>query len=111
MPVALTAVPSQSSTRRRMYKTKRVKFGNGYTQSAPDGINDMQDEWTLVFENLTLTERNALVTALDSVEGWDYLTWQAPGDNTTKRWLVTDGWSESTTGNAWTITVNLEQTY
>ena len=113
MPAALPAnlVPSQASTRRRTYKTKRARFGNGYAQSAPDGINSVMDAWTLVFENLTTTERNQLVSILDSIQSWDYLTWQAPGDAGTKRWLLNDGWSESTTGNLWTISFDVEQTY
>lgn len=114
MPQALplTSAISQSSTRSRMYKTIRAEFGNGYALSAPDGINSVKDTWNVTYENLTESERDTVVAALDAVQAWDYLTWQAPGDATSKRWLVhPDGWSESTTGNLWTISFVLEQTY
>jgi len=95
-----------------MYKTKTAKFGNGYSQSAPDGINDVYDVWNITFESLSLTDRNTLVAALDAVKAWDYLTWQALGDSASKRWKVTpEGWSESTNGTTWTLSFVLEQTY
>ena len=114
MPAALplTSLISQSSTRRRTYKTLRAQFGNGYAQTAPDGINNVMDVWEVTYENLTQSERDSLITVLDTVQGWDVLTWQAPGDATTKKWRVTpDGWSESTTGTLWTVSFSLEQTY
>ena len=114
MPQALplTTAISQSSTRKRNYRTIRAQFGNGYAQTAPDGINSVMDTWEVTYENLTDAERSTLVTALDTVQGWDYFTWTAPGDATSKKWKVAgDGWSESTTGNHWTVSFTLEQTY
>lgn len=114
MPQAmpLTSAISQSSTRKRTYKTLTAEFGNGYSQTAPDGINNVRDEWNLSYENLTDAERTTVVAALDAVQTWDYLTWQAPGDAASKRWKVTpEGWSERTTGTHWTISFVVKQVY
>lgn len=108
----LTEYISQQSTRKRQYRTLRASFNNGYEQTAPDGINNVRDIWTVVYSNLTLTDRNSVVSALDTVKGWDYLTWQAPGDDASKKWKVTpDGWSETNNGATWSITFTVEQVY
>ena len=114
MPAALpyTTKIAQSSSRKRKYSVRKAAFGNGYSQAAPDGINYIKDVWNVTFEMLTQAERDAFVVTLDSLGSWDYFTWQSFGDSASKRWLVSeDGWSESTTGLYFTITMTLEQTY
>ena len=115
MPQALPLLTSisQSSARRRMYRTLTSQFGDGYAQHTPDGINNIVDEWSLVYENLTNAERTTLVTALDAVKSSDYFTWTAPGDTSQKRFKVTqDGWSESPrSGDLWTISFTLKQSF
>lgn len=113
MPQALplTNMISQESTRTRRYKTKKAEFGNGYAQTAPDGINNAKDSWNVVYPNLTSAERTTLLAALDAVQSWDYLTWTAPGDGSSKKWKLAEGWSESTNGSHYTITFTLEQWY
>lgn len=115
MPLALPLQSSisQASTRKRTYRTITAQFGDGYQQSAPDGINNVVDEWNLVYENLDNSERNTLITALDSVKSSDYFTWTAPGDATQKKFKVTqDGWSEAAlSGDLWTISFVLKQVF
>jgi len=113
MPTALplTTLIDQGSSRKRQYRTLRAEFGNGYEQTAPDGINAVRDEWSISYSNLTGAERTTLVTALDTVQGWDVLTWTAPGDVTQKKWKVSEGWSESTNGLHYTVSFTLRQCY
>lgn len=113
MPYALpyTTKITTDSSRKRTYKVRRASFGNGYSQSAPDGINYVKDSWAISFDLLASTERAALVNILDSIGTWDYFTWQAPGDAASKRWLVTGDWSESLSGLYYKISFNAEQTY
>jgi phage-related protein len=114
MPSALplTTFISPESARKRSFKTKRAEFGNGYAQSAPDGINNVKDVWNITYELLTDTNRGTLTSVLNTVQTWDYLTWTAPGDSTSKRWLMTsDGYTEKTSGVYWTVSFTLEQTY
>jgi len=114
MPQALplTNMIGQSSTRTRKYKTLSAEFANGYSQTAPDGINATQDSWAIKYENLSSSERGAVMAVLDAVGSWDYLTWQAPGDASVKKWKVSmDGWTESTTGALWSMSFTLKQVY
>jgi phage-related protein len=114
MPTSLplTTKISQDSSRKRTYRSLSAKFGNGYGQDAPDGINDVVDTWNVTYELLSQSDRDTLVSVLDTVKSWDYLTWTAPGDASEKKWKVTkDGWSEHTTGLYYTISFTLEQSY
>lgn len=109
----LTNFISQSSARKRTYKTLTVQFGDGYQQDAPNGINNIIDEWSIVYDNLSTTDRATLVSFLDSVGAWTSFTWQALGDSTTKNWKVTkDGWSETVkAGSVYSISFSIKQIY
>ena len=114
MPVALplTNLIDQSASMKRSFRVKKAEFGNGYEQVAPDGINPARDEWSIPYVNLTSGERDTVLAALNAVQGWDYLTWLAPGDIDAKKWRMTEqGYSMSSDGNLWTINVNLRQIY
>lgn len=114
MPVAmpLTSFLDQSSSMKRSFRVKKVEFGNGYEQVAPDGINSVHDEWQVAYPNLTVGERDTVLTALNTVQGWDYLTWTAPGDIEQKKWRITDsGYSMQTNGDLWSISLTVKQIY
>lgn len=114
MPQALPLTDriDQASARQRTYRVLSAQRGDGYSQEAPDGINNRVDNWQISYSNLTASERNTLVTALDAVGGWDYLTWTANGDSTEKKWKVTaDGWSEQTNGLHYNVSFTLRQVF
>ncbi len=113
MPTALplTTRIDQSSARERTYRTLTAKFGNGYGQSIPDGINNVVDTWSVSYSDLTQTERDLVMVALDAVRGWDYLTWQAPGDASSKKWKLVSSVKEKTTGHLFNVSFTLEQTF
>lgn len=73
---------SQGAMKRVKQRVLTARFGDGYFQSAPDGINSIYEEWDIAWEYLTSTERDTVVTALLSVAATDYLTWTAPGNST-----------------------------
>src|SRR5688572_3201304 len=115
MPQALplTTQISQGSTRTRKNRVLTAQFGDGYSQEAPDGINTLVDEWSIRYDNLNLTDRNTLWTALDAVGAWDYFTWTAPGDGSSKKWKVTkEGISEQpVSGDTYSIAFTLKQVF
>ncbi len=115
MPLALplTTRISQGSTRTRTNRVLSAQFGDGYSQEAPDGINNLVDTWSITFDNLNASERATLWTALDTVGSWDYFTWTAPGDVVSKRWKVTaDGVTETPmSGDLYSISFTLKQVF
>ncbi len=90
MPTAmpLTTHISQGSQRRVKQRTLQARFGDGYFQSAPDGINSIYEEWDVTWENLTVSERDTVITALLTVGATDYLTWTPPNDSAPKKYQI-----------------------
>jgi phage-related protein len=50
MAETLTYQPSYQVTKSVEPRMKSIKFGNGYEQDYPDGINAIQPEWSVTFE-------------------------------------------------------------
>lgn len=109
----LTSYISTTSTKQRKHRTLSAQFGDGYSQEAPDGTNSKYDEWNIVYQNLGQTDRDSLWTVLSAVGAWDYVTWTAFGDSTSKKWKITsDGISESIqSGNIYSVTFKLRQVF
>lgn len=53
-------------------------FGDGYSQSVPDGINFLRDSWALVFENRPSEEGGAIDEFLRRHGGYRWFWWLPP---------------------------------
>lgn len=51
------------------YRVLQAKFGDGYGQTAPDGINNETREVTFRYDNLTITDFNTVMTFLRALKG------------------------------------------
>lgn len=113
MPQALplTDLIAQGSNRTVKPRVKKAQFGGGYAQTAPDGINPFVESWSIQYIPLTTSERSTMWAALFAVGGWDYLTWQPPGD-TAKKWKVVGDITETpASGDLYTLAFTLERCY
>lgn len=77
------------------FRKLSVSYGDGYEQTAPDGINNTFDVWNLTWGGLSSTERNTVMTALRSVGTWGTLTW-TPCDETVQKKYQIEGSIKST---------------
>jgi phage-related protein len=68
-----------------------AKFGEGYKQSAPDGINATPDKWEITIGPLTPAERDTAITALRTVGTWGIITWTPMDESVSKNFQVRDG--------------------
>lgn len=114
MPVALPYPDriSQGASRKKRYRVLKAQFGDGYSTTAPDGINSHVDSWdNLAYENFDATERAAVWAAFDAVGGTDYLTWQPPGYAASLKWKLMDEQvgEQPASGSLYTITFGLRQ--
>jgi phage-related protein len=113
MPAALplqTAI-SESSQNKTSYKIIEVKYGNGYSQRAGDGYNSIQQSWTITWGVITSGELSTVVTALDTANGSDYLTWQSPVDASSKKWVCKDRTVSAMSGSLYEVSATLEQVF
>ena len=114
MPTALPLPDkvSQQSTRTKTYRVLKAQFGDGYSQTAPDGINHTRDSWTVYYVNCDQTRRGVIWTAIDATGGSDYFTWQPHGYPTSLRWKLNSPVDEKpSSGSHYTISFNLIQVY
>lgn len=104
----LTDLIQQTSGRKRKQNTIKTSYGDGYEQIATWGVNAFRDEWSLDYVGLTSTQRNTLLNSYNTTTVW---TWQAPGDSTTKNWRYTGDYSESVSGNTYSVKLNIRQVH
>jgi phage-related protein len=99
-------------SKRRLPRTLLAQFGDGYSQRAPDGINNIVDEWDITWIPLNHTDKNTVTQALDQVGGWGVLTWTPPGDTSSKKFIMTNGYTLRPIGRAeWVIATTLHQVF
>ncbi|MCW5623914.1 MAG: phage tail protein [Burkholderiales bacterium] len=60
-------------------RVAEARFGDGYAQRVPDGINSMAPSWDLTFKERTLTEIGDIVTFLRARNGAESFDWTPPG--------------------------------
>lgn len=114
MPAALplTNLISQGSSVNYKNRVLQARFGDGYDQTAPDGINNIVAEWSLRYENLTTSEKNTLVNALNACGSWDYLTWAPPSESSKKFKVTSDGYAITpSSGDLWNVSFALRQVF
>lgn len=86
MPTALPLPDriSPESTRSAAFRDVTAQNGDGYLQSAPDGLNAQIEKWDVIWMNVTEAEKTTIVTALNTEGTWGILTW-TPFDETVQR--------------------------
>lgn len=112
-----TALPlplkiSQQSDCTTTYQTLTAKYGDGYSEDRPDGINSKQYVVDIVYVNLSPTELASVYAFLDSVGGWNFFTWTnvLVGDITASKYKVdmTKGVKTTvTSGNAYNLSFTI----
>lgn len=110
----LTNFITQTSAKAVRYSTIVAQFGDGYMQRATDGINQKQERWTLLFNNLEQTDRDTLQSFIDTVKMSAVIEWTAPGDATEKNWVIDPQSLISETakaGNVFSITISLKRVF
>jgi phage-related protein len=88
-----------------------TKFGDGYRQRAADGINNVEQSWSLTWEHLTETEKETIEAFLLARGGWESFDWTPPGAASASRWTCPK-WGFTDTGAAyWTCTATFRKEF
>lgn len=78
--------PSYRTEVEDQYAVKEARFGDGYRQTSPDGVNPVAEVWNLVFENIPLATGQAIRAFLKGKAGTSF-TWTNP-DGVEKRYTL-----------------------
>lgn len=76
--------PSYPIDKQSEPRIKKVAFGDGYTQQAPDGLNSIMYTWSLNWEVLTTAEKNTIEAFIVSMGGYQTFQWVDPDSVTWK---------------------------
>lgn len=97
-----------------VFSTMSAKFGDGYEQIAPKGINYSRDLWDITWAGLSLTEVTAITSVLDSVGTWGILTWTPFNEAVQKKFRLSgEGYTITKPGRGTlrTVTCKLHQVF
>jgi phage-related protein len=75
-----TYVPDRSYSASRAPRVREVKFGDGYSQRLQDGINYINESYSLSFNNRSFTDISAMDSFLETRGGSTSFTWTPPGE-------------------------------
>lgn len=106
-----TWVPDYNGSEESKPRVLEAPFGDGYLQSAPDGLNSILRTWSYTFSDRDISETNAILDFLKSRLGNVQFTFNVP--DTVPQEVVTvisKSWSKVYTGfQTCRITVKFEE--
>jgi len=73
-----TWVPDRGATKDTTTRVNASKFGDGYEQRVPDGLNSVMETWQLSFTLRTLAETQAIDAFLAANKGASAFEWTNP---------------------------------
>lgn len=103
-----TVIPSQSTTMRKKFRVLKAMFGNGQEQTAPDGSNNVIEEWDIRFDNIGTTDYGLVVTSfLETLTGSETISWNA------KLYKISDaGYTvQAYAGSVWSVAFSMRQVW
>lgn len=93
------------------YRVKRVSFGDGYTQRAPDGLNTVRQQWRLVWERIPDTLAETLRLFFNGLGGTGLIEWTPYNQPTELKWTANDFTSKPVGALIATVSVTLTQEF
>ncbi len=82
---ATYATPDKSMTKSSTPRMRTAKFGDGYEQRIVDGINNLEESYTLSFKTRLKADIDDIVAFLDTKAGVTKFTLTLPDTNNTTR--------------------------
>lgn len=89
MAITLDLLIQYGATCNTTTRLKRLQFGDGYEQVAPDGINLNVERWNLVTVPLRSSVAGGIEVTLNGLKG-DWFFWTPPNGDTGKFRLDSD---------------------
>lgn len=109
--LTFTYIPSTNFSSTTMPRVYLAKFGEGYSQRTGKGINAINKEWSLSFNNRKLADAKALIEFLEARAGIEPFLWTPVGE-VGEIVVVAPDWKEVYTSPiSRTITTKFEKVY
>lgn len=72
-----TWVPTGQPSGEVKFRVRKAQFGDGYSQTVADGINNRAQSWPLTFTG-SKSQMQAIAAFLDERGGWQSFNWMPP---------------------------------
>ena len=82
--------PSYSTAKTAKPKIRRVSFGDGYSQRSSQGLNALDEQWSVTWENRPVADCNQIEAFLLARAGVEAFLWTAPRESAPKKWTCAD---------------------
>lgn len=87
-------------------------FGDGYSQVAPDGLNNQKAIWDVEWRGLSQSEMTTVRAALDSVGLWGIITWTPCNESVQKKFrMVKPGYKRGRNKTTFFVTAQFKQVF
>jgi phage-related protein len=88
-----------------------AKFGDGYEQIAPNGLNNILDTWDIVWGALTTAEFQTVIAVLKSVGTWGIITWTPCDETVQKKFRISGDITRTREGTFYNVTCTIRQVF
>lgn len=109
LPVFNPPRQPSSSSNKPEFKVLKADFGDGYTQSTPDGMNNVRKMLSLSWEWLTDVEAQAIEDFIVARKGAEIFLYRPTGSPTALKWTCDDFTRKQGTPN--TVELVLRQSF
>jgi phage-related protein len=94
------------------FRVKEARFGDGYIQVAPDGLNDRVDTWVIQWAGLSQAQMTTVTSALNYVGASGYLVWTPCYENNVKKFrMTTDGYTRTRSRGVFSMSCTVEEVF
>lgn len=103
--------PDVNITRKRKPNVKVAQFGDGYSQRASFGLNQVKLEATLTYTNLVTEAKDIINDFAEAHDRGEAFYWQMPDEDAPRSWYLV-GWDVTYLGyNHYTVILNIEECF
>lgn len=92
-------------------RNQKVQYGDGYDQTAPDGINNITRKIPLTWASLSQAESDYIESFFIAKAGSTPFYYKAPMDSVTRLWKAPTFSKVPVTGNLFSVVLNLEESF
>jgi phage-related protein len=109
--IPLPSKISLESTKKTTFRQVAAQFGDGYTQVAPNGLNNRIDTWDIVWGGLSSSEKTTVETAINSIGTWGTFLWTPCDETIQKKFRISGDISYQREGTRYKVTLSLKQVF
>lgn len=92
-------------------KLHKASFGDGYTQTAPAGLNHIRRIVTLAWDVLAIEEADEITAFLKARGGYLPFYYRIPGEADSVKWTCEEWTRTAISGGYWSINATLRQSF